>query len=250
MNNQAKDVVSDVTEQESRLQKMEELVEMQEELLGKQGERLDQLNKSIKDQSKLCQVQDQMLSKMQASQLEEKSHLAAFGLQLQQLHGRLLALENVSSEMDSDKANGTVVTSPAVHNEKPKVKLTTIKNVGLSFALVMEHVTYSKMEEYCAQLVDSGRMIVLDSKSKMEALKTYLAYISEKRGNFYIGLRKRKRDGRHVWSNGETIDHAFWCNTRATHKNTCGAIKPRGQGKSCIGAVKCTKGRIICEKPL
>ncbi|XP_067652437.1 carbohydrate sulfotransferase 15-like [Haliotis asinina] len=198
--NQVRNAVS-VKEQQSRLQKMEELV-------GKQEERVDHLSESLKEQ--LSQVQDQMLAKMEASQLEEKSQLTTIEKQLQQLDGRMDAFENVSREVHSEKTDET-----NINKEKPKVKFTTIQDVGLSFALIMEPTKPRKMEKLCAQLVEGGRLIVLDTKLKLDALKTYVANASAKR-SFYVGLRKK--GDRHLWSNGEELDETFWCNKKS-HDN-------------------------------
>lgn len=71
-------------------------LEKQEELLEKQEARLGQLNDSLKAQGKLNEVQDQLLSTLQASQLDEKSRLSTIEEKLHQLEDKLVIAENAS----------------------------------------------------------------------------------------------------------------------------------------------------------
>ncbi|XP_046578975.1 uncharacterized protein LOC124286631 [Haliotis rubra] len=128
---------------------------------------------------------------------------------------------------------------------------TYLEEVGLSFALIKTTVQNWKMEKYCREMVEGGRLIVLDTKPKYEAMQHYMNEDADEGTPFYIGLKRRGAKKIHHWSNGKPIDDNFWCSGPGKpHNSPCTVLKRHSARTGyCIGVKPCIGGRIICEKP-
>ncbi|XP_046360508.2 uncharacterized protein LOC124138043 [Haliotis rufescens] len=247
---EVKNAVNGVRRHEIRLEKQEELLEKQEERLG-------QLNDSLKAHEKLNEVQDQLLSTMQASQLDEKSRLSTIEEKLHQLEDKLVIAENASSPLtmstssDSVEQDGESGTDGTV-KKRQSVNFTSIQDAGLSFALIMEAMEYSEVKERCAQMVDGGRLIALDSESKFQAMKTYLTDNVDGNPNFYVGLKKARGQKVHHWSTGKKPDDNLWCKGPGKkHAYRCAILSTKHRKGYCLSASRCkVKRYAICESPL
>ncbi|XP_071089618.1 uncharacterized protein [Haliotis cracherodii] len=255
---EVKDAVNGVRRHEIRLEK-------QEELLEKQEGRLSWLNDSLKAYGKLNEVQDQLLSTMQASQLDEKSRLSTIEEKLHQLEDKLVIAENASSPLTMSTSSVSVETDDTVVTEqdgesgtdgtvkkRQSVNFTSIQDAGLSFALIMESMEYSEVKERCAQMVDGGRLIALDSESKFQAMKTYLTDNVDGNPNFYVGLKKARGQKVHHWSIGKKSDDNLWCKGPGKkHAYRCAILSTKRRKGYCLSASRCkVKRYAICENPL
>ncbi|XP_071115682.1 paramyosin-like [Haliotis cracherodii] len=262
---EVKKAVSDLKAQGSRLEKQGELISAQAGLLNKLGRHLDQQEKSLKDQDRQQKDQgkhigrlDQLLSQMHASQQEEKSRLSNIEEKLQQMETKVVTTGKPEVHQHGKVQVGSAVSNNMSEIEREEVvteqhsgNLTNIDKVGLSFALVMKTVKSSEMEDHCAELVEGGRLLVLDTKQKYEAMQGYLNKNMDEGKEFYIGLRRQHGVKTHHWSNGVEIDDNFWCSGPGyPHRSVCTALKRhRNSIGYCIGTAPCHRGNIICEKP-
>ncbi|XP_048245365.1 uncharacterized protein LOC125376909 [Haliotis rufescens] len=260
---EVKKAVSDLKAQGSRLEKQEELIAEQAELLNKLGRHQYQQEKLLKDQDRQQKDQekhigrlDQLLSHMHASQQEENSRLSNIEEKLQQMEAKAVttgkpeAHQHGKVQVGSAVSNNMSEIEREVVTEKHGGNFRHIENAGLSFALVTKNVKSSEMEHHCAELVEGGRLIVLDTKQKYEAMQGYLNKNMDKKNFFYIGLRKQRNEKTHRWSNGVKIDDNFWCaKTGQAHKRKCASVIHRVGVGFCIGVMSCHGGYSICEKP-
>ncbi|XP_071115595.1 golgin subfamily A member 6-like protein 7 [Haliotis cracherodii] len=120
---EVKKAVSDLKAQGSRLEKQEELISEQAELLNKLGRHLDQQEKLLKDQDRQQKDQEKhigrldQLSQMHASQQEEKSRLSNIKEKLQQMEAKV-----VTTGKPEAHQHGKVQVGSAVSNNMSEIE--------------------------------------------------------------------------------------------------------------------------------
>ncbi|XP_067660334.1 golgin subfamily A member 6-like protein 22 [Haliotis asinina] len=168
--------VSNLKEQRNRLEKQEQLISEHEDViteqakrLSKQRELLDQQmetlkaqDKQIKEQGERIDAQNKVLSDTIVSQKEEVARLSS-------VEEKLKRLETGGSLMKENHEGLVEIANPILQGN-----FTYLEEVGLSFTLIKTTVQNSKMEEYCREMAEGGRLIVLDTKPKYEAMQDYM----------------------------------------------------------------------------
>ncbi|XP_060084703.1 C-type lectin galactose-binding isoform-like [Ylistrum balloti] len=83
-----------------------------------------------------------------------------------------------------------------------------------------------------------GRLLVIDTKEKLDAFSDYLDSNGYENERMWIGITDSANEGTWVWLNGETVDRTFWdgvtlndvCMPCVSFSADCGSIEYRNLG--------------------